>query len=193
MRKVSMALLLGKLNRCLFKKRYIKSKMVSIIAPAGVASDQATFGATLGLYGLRTVEFCFLFNKITARLFKPGTVVSAVIFIYGRSSQLHFLPPTTYNFVSVMYNIRQDRFRHIERDITVYPVILITLYILALVRINSASSMNLSSLMSIIIQIKSQMFTFNLTSPFRWRKVAEDKRKRGSKNRKKKRQGKVKR
>jgi len=193
MRKVSMFLLLGNKNRCLSRKRPLRTKSIRIVAPTGCASDQATYGATLGLYGLRITEFSKLFNRDSVSFFNPGMIITAVLYIYGKSSVMFFQAPTAYYLCKRLFNYRIHWYNLKQLDARKVPVYFLNTYIIALLHSNVLPLCREKECFGITKQVLSQYGSFNLTQVYRISKITHDWKKQRSRNRRKKRKGKVKR
>jgi len=186
MRKVSMPILLGSENRCLFRRRFHKIKIVSISFPVGNASEQATFSTTVGLYGLRIADFCLIVNTDTVDWFTRGIMINALLYIYGKICTIIYQAPATYTLAKILFRFYKGWYRlyHIRR--LRYPRYIMYSYMISLLQ--AASNAPLQELFDTAMftkQVMSKHRAFNLK---KLRRISQfvDVHIRSSKNRRKK-------
>jgi len=167
------------------KKRSHKTKAVRFFVPVGCATEQSTFGATLGLYGLRITDFCKVFNRDSAGFYSPGVMVSAVLYIFGKTSMMGFDSPTSYHFSNCIFDFNNNwTLRKFQRQLS--PSFDFSFHLLALAKIGSDPRFISHLTSEKTLEIRGQYRTFNSERISRlWRELWRVKKQHGSRNRRK--------
>jgi ribosomal protein L11 len=195
MKRLPMYYMINKKTKCHFTCRVKKLRVVRLFLPVGIAEKEPAMATTLGLYGLKAEDICTTFNEQSLPFYRPGVIVSAIIFVTAaKTFFIELADPTIFAASSRIMKYDFRAFYHDRKKIMKDKFFRKILYNLALYQNEfEYDEEEKLELYYKYFSLYSTFYTYNLDNllrllkiPFNWRTHG------GSRNRKKTR-GKIKR